>query len=141
MYTDCRRFIQLGAMTMLAEPGCCPKTKFIQGTPVPGDDEKPKLEPNLLGIDFQGLYLIEERPSAISVHLLDAPLLGMPAHLLQMRALKSTIDLSQTQEPDQYHRAPAGSDEWWMWDLKGMQVTTPASSSGQNDLTPIGQFE
>ena len=137
MYIHRRRFVQLGAMTVLANAaGCgCPKTLRMHVVSVVPSG-LPTLPPNTLGIDFEGLYLLEEKGSAMAVHLVDAHEIGMSPHRAQLRAFKSTIDDTQTMRPQ--HVEPYGNDEIWVWDLDQRQVTTPRSDSGDDDLTPLG---
>ena len=138
MSIDRRRFIQLGGMAMLAEGGCCPKLiKTVLSDPP--SVEKPDRPPDVLAIDFEGLYLIEEKSSAMTVHVLDAKSVGMPEHLPQLRAFESTIDRCESDVPDQV--IEAGSDKRFVWNLKGVDVTAPPSDSGSNDLTPLGDSD
>jgi hypothetical protein len=69
------------------------------------------------------------------VHLIEGAAVGASSHVPQMRALASVIDQGSTAKPDSAHIIPAGAtDDIWVWDLKGMEVTTPGSSD-RADLT------
>jgi hypothetical protein len=130
MYTNRRRFIQLGAMTMLAEPGCCQTLHFmLPSTPH-------QATPSQLTVAFQGLYLIEEKTSSMAIHLIDGPAVGIPEHVPQLSVLASTIDKTGTAQPAKV--VPVGGDEVWIWGLTGVDVTTPPPDSGGNDLAPLG---
>jgi hypothetical protein len=94
--------------------------------------------PTDLRVNIDGLYLVEEKGKAASIHLIDAAGVGMAAHLPQLKVLASTIDQSQTTKPDPAHVIPAGSDEFWLWDLQGVDVTMPSSDSGNDDFTLPG---
>jgi hypothetical protein len=132
MITNRRRFIQLGAMTMLAEPGCCQALHFM----LPSTPHQPT--PSQLTVAFQGLYLIEEKPSsmAMAIHLIDGPAVGIPEHVPQLSALASTIDKTGTAQPAKI--VQVAGDEVWIWGLTGVDVTTPPPDSGGNDLAPLG---
>ncbi len=129
MHIDRRRFIQLGALTVLAEPGCCQLHFMLPSTP-----RQPT--PNRLSVDFEGLYLVEEKTSSMAIHLINGQAVGMPEHVPQLSAMASTIDKSRTAQPAKI--VPIAGDEVWIWGLVGVDVTGPPSGTGVADLTPLG---
>jgi hypothetical protein len=130
---DRREFIQIGAAGAFAASGACADSS----APAPSTGARAALtsaEPSLQ-IEFEGLYLIEQKGTSMVVHLIDGPAVGLPAHTAQMKALASTIDKTKTAKPDNAHVIPAGgSEDFWLWDLNGVTVTGPASSIGASDL-------
>ena len=122
MKLDRRQFIQIGAIAAFAGSGC--------------NKSKPKAPSStggggILQIDFDGLYVIEEKGSSMVVHLIDGPAVGLPEHFAELFTNAATLDQANTAPPTRIQSA--GTDIIWHWDLKGMAVTGPASSSA--DLT------
>ncbi|HMF94797.1 MAG TPA: hypothetical protein VKE96_10905 [Vicinamibacterales bacterium] len=126
MKVDRRRFIELGALSVFAGNACGG-----------GSEQHGAGQPSAIGltIDFEGLYLVESKGSSMVVHIVDAPAVGLPTHVGQLKAVASQIDQSKTQKPDPSHIIPAGNDEFWLWDLQGNQVTTPPAPGGSDDLS------
>ncbi len=126
MKVDRRQFMQAGALAIVASSGCsssCGNSKSSSlATPT-----------GALTVSFEGLYLLQRQGSAATVHLVDATKVGMAAHAPQLQALKSTLDPTLTSPPNA--KVPAGSDEFWIWNLQGENVTMPPPPNGSNDLT------
>ena len=134
MSVDRRRFIQLGAMTVVSASACggrsCDHGSAAKPNPPAGSSA------DVLTIRFKGLYIVEHDAASVTIHVVDAPAVGMPPHFGQLQALASQIDQSLTAKPDPSHVVPQGTDEMWLWDLKGVAVSTPKSTNGTDDLTP-----
>jgi hypothetical protein len=128
MTFDRRQFIRIGAAGVLAAAGCKhkPSSTAANASAVVG----PALQ-----VDFDGLYIIEGQGASTKVRMIEGPMVGVPTHLLQMKALASDIDQTQTTTPDAAHVIPAGSDFFWLWDLKGNDVAMPKADSGSDDVT------
>lgn len=135
MRVDRRQFIQAGAVAVFAGAGCSRSSSKS----APPSTAPPIVPSNATGaslaINFEGLYLIERKGTTMIVHLIDGPAVGLPAHIPQMKALAATIDQTKTAKPDPAHVISAGNDVFWLWDLKGVDVTGPAGAAGANDLT------
>jgi len=128
MRFDRRQFIKIGSAGVLAAAGCRhkPSTPAANASSVAGPE---------LQVDFDGLYIIEGRGASTKVRMIEGSMVGVPTHLLQMKALASDIDQTQTTKPDAAHVIPAGSDFFWLWDLKGNDVAMPKADSGPDDVT------
>jgi hypothetical protein len=127
-----RQFIKIGAAGALTAAGCTSSPE--QGAQSPAPAQSPALGAELK-VDFEGLYIIEGHGAATKIRMIEGSMVGVPTHLLQMRALASAIDQTQTTKPDAAHVVPVGGDFFWFWDLKGNDVTMPKADSGPDDLT------
>jgi hypothetical protein len=132
MKFDRRQFIRIGAAGALAAAGC----KSDSGT---SSSPAPAAGPGPTGaelqVDFEGLYIIEGKGANTKVRMIDGAVVGVPTHLLQLKALASAIDQTKTTKPDAAHVVPVGADFFWLWDLKGNDVTMPKADSGSDNLT------
>jgi hypothetical protein len=134
MRLDRRQFMQIGAIAAFGGSGC-KRSQEPSPAPTAPPIAAAAAVPSVR-IQFEGLYLIEQKGTSMVVHLIDGPAVNLPAHTAQMQALASTIDQSKTAKPDAAHIVPAGgSDDFWLFDLKGLDVTGPASANGVADLT------
>jgi hypothetical protein len=133
MRFDRREFMWYGASGALALGGCWRKSTTIAE---PYTRVGPRPTGPLLEIDFEGLFLMEQKSNSIVLHLVDGPAVSLPPHIPQMKVVgSSVIDQTKTAEPDSAHILGTGTDKTWLWDLKGLEVKTPTSNSGEADLT------
>src|SRR6266511_3489091 len=134
MRFDRRQFIKIGAAGALAAAGCKSGTET---TSPPATQTNPPATPAArtgptspeLQVDFEGLYIIEGHGANTKVRMIDGAVVGVPTHLLQLKALASAIDQTKTTKPDAAHVVPVGADFFWLWDLQGKDVTMPKADS------------
>ena len=132
MRFDRREFDWYSAAGALAFAGCkCKPARTTAAGPYMSVGPRPT-GPSL-EIDFEGLYLIEQKTNSMVVRLIEGAAVGLPNHAALIEIPAAVIDQG---EPDR--KRPAGVDELWEWDLKGLDVTMPESDTGQADLTSEG---
>ena len=128
MRFDRRDFLRISGAGALAALGC------EQRAPTTVGDRARSGPAGTLQIDFTGLVLLQQAPRSMVVHLVDGPALQLGEHVAQLWAPAAAIDQAQTARPAGTHVKHEG-EEFWLWDLKGLAVTTPAAASGEADLT------
>jgi hypothetical protein len=145
MRIDRRQFIQAGAVALIAGSACGPNDDSSRkppagtggaagGTGTAAGAKPPTSAAGArLSVTIQGLYVVERKGSQAVVHLIDATKVGMPTHRAELTVLASLLDQAKTSAPTR--KDPAGSDQNWVWDLTGVNVTMPPSPNGGNDLS------
>lgn len=128
MRFDRRDFLRISGAGALAALGC------EQRAPAGAGEQARSAPAGTLQIDFTGLILLQQAARSMVVHLVDGPALQLGEHVAQLWVPAAAIDQTQTARPAPTHVKQEG-EEFWLWDLKGLPVATPAAANGEADLT------
>lgn len=145
MRVDRRGFIRIGGASALTALGCNlggPSESRNESARAPGRSV-PSVTPGQLEIAFTGLVFLEKlAPNAAVVHVVNGEALSVGPHVPRLWVPASAIDQTVTPKPDASLIQQIGGTQFWLWDLNGVNVTTPAPPGGQPDLsfdeTPVG---